>query len=175
MNGVNSLQLTLLCPEWGSNPIPSDPQSEPIIDCATGSGSNMAMWHVIMWLILLCVLSVSDTSGVNNVIVLVVTSSNDLALSYYTPFWWYMPLQQLLFLLKPRKRLLWTLAHVDLRVNIGNRKFNWSSLNPFFGPFKKCHNTTMTCRSGMIKFKAQLLCYVLTRPNSVLCKVSSNF
>jgi hypothetical protein len=25
--------LTLLWPEWGSNPIPSDPQSEPLIDC----------------------------------------------------------------------------------------------------------------------------------------------
>jgi hypothetical protein len=34
--------LTLLWPEWawGSNPIPSDRQSEPLIDCATGSGQE---------------------------------------------------------------------------------------------------------------------------------------
>jgi hypothetical protein len=30
--------LTLLLAEWGSNPIPSDPQSEPLIDSATGPG-----------------------------------------------------------------------------------------------------------------------------------------
>jgi hypothetical protein len=30
--------LTLLLPEWGSNPIPSDPQSEPPTECATCSG-----------------------------------------------------------------------------------------------------------------------------------------
>jgi hypothetical protein len=29
--------LTLLWPERGMNPIPSDPLSEPLIDCATGS------------------------------------------------------------------------------------------------------------------------------------------
>jgi hypothetical protein len=32
--------LTLLWPKWGSNPMPSDPQSELLIDCATGSGSQ---------------------------------------------------------------------------------------------------------------------------------------
>jgi hypothetical protein len=32
--------LTLLWPEWGSNPMPSDPQSKPLIDCATGLGSQ---------------------------------------------------------------------------------------------------------------------------------------
>jgi hypothetical protein len=32
--------LTLLWTEWGSNPIPFDPQSEPLIDCATGSGKT---------------------------------------------------------------------------------------------------------------------------------------
>jgi hypothetical protein len=31
----------LLWPEWGSNPIPSDPQSGPRIDCATGSGEGL--------------------------------------------------------------------------------------------------------------------------------------
>jgi hypothetical protein len=33
--------LTLLWPQWGSNPVPSDPQSEPPIDCATGSGTTL--------------------------------------------------------------------------------------------------------------------------------------
>jgi hypothetical protein len=36
--------LTLLCPEWGSNIIPSDPQSEPLIDCATGSGKRINIY-----------------------------------------------------------------------------------------------------------------------------------
>jgi hypothetical protein len=31
--------ITLLLPKWGSNPIPSDLQSEPPADCATASGS----------------------------------------------------------------------------------------------------------------------------------------
>jgi hypothetical protein len=33
--------LTVLWLEWGWNPIPSDPQSEPLIDCATDSGSTL--------------------------------------------------------------------------------------------------------------------------------------
>jgi hypothetical protein len=36
MDGENS--LTLLWPEWGSNPIPSDPQLELLTDCATSPG-----------------------------------------------------------------------------------------------------------------------------------------
>jgi hypothetical protein len=31
--------LTLLWSDWGSNPMPSDPQAEPLIDCTTGSGN----------------------------------------------------------------------------------------------------------------------------------------
>jgi hypothetical protein len=41
--------LTLFWPEWGSNPIPSDPQSDSI-DCATGSGHIMSASYLRMQL-----------------------------------------------------------------------------------------------------------------------------
>jgi hypothetical protein len=51
--------LTLLLPDWGSNPIPSDPESEPPTDFATGSGSDpcpsalLVVWTKITALLLI--------------------------------------------------------------------------------------------------------------------------